>query len=121
MAYPHLVVVFEAPAMPWLLAELTLWTPDTSANVQLSFLTKCLHCVMAFVAAVLTSGASFLRLVSSYATLSCCCRSDSIGGELRERDQQLAVYGSGESNYYYQLQRFITDLKVLDDKQASKQ
>lgn len=50
-----------------------------------------------------------------------CCRSDSIGAELRESEQKLAVYGSNESNYYYQLQRFITDLKVLEDKQASKQ
>jgi predicted dehydrogenase len=46
---------------------------------------------------------------------------DSIGGELREREQKLAVYGSNESNYYYQLRRFITDLQVLEDKQASKQ
>eukprot|EP00775_Hariotina_reticulata_P008090 gene8090-8283_t len=39
----------------------------------------------------------------------------------QEQQQKLAVYGSGESNYYYQLQRFITDLKVLDDGAASKQ
>lgn len=35
--------------------------------------------------------------------------------------QQLSVYGSGESNYYYQLQRFVADLKVLEDKQAPKE
>lgn len=35
--------------------------------------------------------------------------------------QKLEVYGSGESNYYYQLDRFISDLKVLDDKHADKQ
>eukprot|EP00878_Enallax_costatus_P016954 GHUV01017797.1.p1 GENE.GHUV01017797.1~~GHUV01017797.1.p1 ORF type:complete len:137 (+),score=39.32 GHUV01017797.1:588-998(+) len=48
-------------------------------------------------------------------------KSDSLGGELRERDQKLAIYGSGESNYYYQLQRFISDLQVLEDKHASRQ
>lgn len=35
--------------------------------------------------------------------------------------QQMEVYGSGESNYYYQLDRFISDLKVLEDKHASKE
>jgi len=35
--------------------------------------------------------------------------------------QKLEVYGSGESNYYYQLDRFISDLKVLEDKHAPKE
>lgn len=44
-----------------------------------------------------------------------------IGDNLREVKQTLEVYGSGESNYYYQLDRFISDLKVLEDKAASKE
>jgi hypothetical protein len=35
--------------------------------------------------------------------------------------QHMEVYGSGESNYYYQLERFMTDLQVLQDKGASKE
>jgi len=46
-----------------------------------------------------------------------------VGAEdcLKVKQQKLAVYGNGESNYYYQLQRFINDLKVLEDGEASKQ
>jgi hypothetical protein len=32
--------------------------------------------------------------------------------------QHLNVYGSQESNYYYQLDRFVKDLQVLTDKNA---
>jgi hypothetical protein len=35
--------------------------------------------------------------------------------------QKLEVYGTGESNYFYQLDRFISDIRVLDDKHADKQ
>ena len=35
--------------------------------------------------------------------------------------QSMEVYGSGESNYFYQLERFITDLRVCEDKAASKE
>lgn len=46
---------------------------------------------------------------------------DSLGDGLKESRQALAVYGNGESNYYYQLQRFISDLKVLEDNKAPKE
>jgi hypothetical protein len=40
--------------------------------------------------------------------------------------QQLSVYSrvrgaAGESNYFHQLERFIGDLKVLEDKGAPKE
>eukprot|EP00879_Flechtneria_rotunda_P025377 GHRR01026964.1.p1 GENE.GHRR01026964.1~~GHRR01026964.1.p1 ORF type:complete len:383 (+),score=104.82 GHRR01026964.1:302-1450(+) len=48
-------------------------------------------------------------------------KADSLGDGLNEQKQQIRVYGNGESNYYYQLTRFISDLKVLEDKKAPKQ
>jgi hypothetical protein len=38
---------------------------------------------------------------------------------------RLSIYGSGEcggeSNYFHQLARFVSDLKVLDDRGAPKE
>uniref|UniRef100_A0A383VUP1 D-xylose 1-dehydrogenase (NADP(+), D-xylono-1,5-lactone-forming) n=2 Tax=Tetradesmus obliquus TaxID=3088 RepID=A0A383VUP1_TETOB len=49
------------------------------------------------------------------------CSPDSLGDGLKEQRHSIEVYGSGESNYYYQLTRFISDLRVLEDKQAPKE
>ncbi|KAF8060547.1 D-xylose 1-dehydrogenase NADP(+) 2 [Scenedesmus sp. PABB004] len=43
------------------------------------------------------------------------------GGGAREVVTKLAVYGSGESNYYNQLQRFVSDLRVLRDPASPKE
>lgn len=51
-------------------------------------------------------------------TISLTRTSDSLP---QQQKRSLAVYGSGESNYFYQLQRFISDLRVLEDKQAPKE